>query len=293
LELHIVGMKTEIVTDGTLALERIAATSPDLVLLDTQLPGTNGIELAKIIRQLRRDLSLPIVFLSAESDPHLQLEARTQGGDDFIRKPVDRKALISLVALRAKRGIELRSLIEKDGLTGLLNFGRFMNRLSDELERCRRTGAEVTLAMVDLDHLKSINDLQGYLHGDRVIRALAHALTARLRRIDVVGRYEGDTFGVILLDTSPEIVSGVLDGIRQGFSDLAFEAHDQSFKATISAGLAGSRSYGSAEQLVAAANEALKGAKQGGRNRIGRAPASDGTLLAGNSAEFSEQAMSP
>lgn len=268
LELESAGMRCEVVTDGATTLDRIAATNPDLVLLETRLPGINGIELARIIRQSRRDLALPIVFLSSESDPLLQLEARTLGGDDFIEKPVDREGLVALIRLRAHRGVELRSLMERDGLTGLANHGRFMDRLAQELERCRRTKAEVTVAMVDLDHLQRINEQFGHMGGDAVIRALAQVLVARLRRIDVVGRYDGDQLAVILLDTAPELVGKVLDQIREGFASLPFHMADTAFSATASIGVAGSRDFPQIERLIGAAEAALADAKQAGRNSL-------------------------
>ena len=268
LELESAGMRCEVVTDGAMTLDRIAATNPDLVLLETRMPGINGIELARIIRQSRRDLALPIVFLSSESDPLLQLEARTLGGDDFIEKPVDREGLVALIRLRARRGVELRSLMERDGLTGLANHGRFMDRLTQELERCRRTQAEVTLAMIDLDHLQAINEQFGHMGGDAVIRALAQVLVARLRRIDVVGRYDGDRLAAILLDTAPELVGKVLDQIREGFASLPFRMADTSFTATASIGVAGSRDFPQIERLIGAAEAALADAKQAGRNSL-------------------------
>ena len=78
--------------------------------------------------------------------------------------------------------------MECDSLTGLLNHRRFNDQLSRELARCRRTGAESSLAMIDLDHFKQINDRHGHLIGDRVIRALSNTLTTRLRTTDVIGR---------------------------------------------------------------------------------------------------------
>jgi diguanylate cyclase (GGDEF)-like protein len=270
LELQAAGMQTEVLTDASLALERIAAISPDLVLLDIHLPEINGIDLAKVIRQSRRELSLPIVFVSTETDPHLQLEARIQGGDDFIRKPIDSRTLVSMVTLRARRALALRSLLERDGLTGLLNYSKFMVRLSHEVERCRRTGGEITLALVDLDNLRRANELLGPVKADRIIRSLAQALVGRLRRIDVVARYTGDQFSVILLDTSPEVISAVFEQIREGFAALEFGTEVQPLQLSISVGLAGSRTFGTLEALVAAAGNALKVAKSGGGNRIER-----------------------
>jgi diguanylate cyclase (GGDEF)-like protein len=225
-------------------------------------------ELAKIIRQSRRYLSLPIVFLSGERELGRQLEARALGGDDFISKPVDPKHLVSLVRMRADRGIRLRSIMERDSLTGLLNHARFTDRLDHELERCRRSGGEVSLALIDIDLFKDVNDKFGHVIGDRVLRNLAHTLTVGFRRIDIVGRFGGEEFGVLLLDTPPEAACVVVDRIRQRFSETQFSAGKQPFSVTFSAGVSGSRNHFKSEEIVSAADASMYRAKAAGRNRV-------------------------
>jgi diguanylate cyclase (GGDEF)-like protein len=268
LALEDAGMRASVKTDSAAALIEITASYPDLVLMDMQMPGVSGIELARMIRQSRRHLSLPIVFLSAERDPARQLEARMLGGDDFISKPVDLGRLVSLVRMRAERAKRLRSIMDRDSLTGLLNHGRFIDRLHQELERCRRAGTEVSLALIDLDRFKNVNDVHGHLSGDQVLRTLAHSLSSGLRRIDVIGRYGGEEFGVILLDASPEAAFAAVDKIRQRFSEITFNAKESVFSATFSAGVSGSRSHSTPEQLIAAADAQMYLAKKAGRNRI-------------------------
>jgi diguanylate cyclase (GGDEF)-like protein len=241
---------------------------PDLILMDVQMPGVDGIELARMIRQSRRHLSLPIIFLSAEQDANRQMQARRWGGDDFIVKPIEPLRLASLVRLKAERSGTLRSMMERDSLTGLYNHGRFKDRLAHEIERCHRSRGEISLAMIDIDHFKHINDRFGHLIGDNVLRALSNALTAGLRRIDVIGRYGGEEFGVILLETPPQAAKLAIDKLRQRFADLPFEAVGSSFSATFSAGIAGSRTYGELNQLIAAADQALYAAKHAGRNQV-------------------------
>lgn len=277
LALESAGMRASVVTNPASALDQMNPRSPDLVLMDVQMPGASGIEVAQVIRQSRRYLSLPIVFLSAERDPARQLAARKLGGDDFIPKPVDPGRLVSLVRMRAQRAVALRSMMDRDSLTGLLNHGRFKDRLAHELERCKRTGAEINFALIDVDRFKQVNDTYGHTSGDRVLRALSHTLTAGLRRTDVVGRYGGEEFGVILLDTQPHLSRSVLDRIRRSFADLRFESEGRSFSVSFSAGLASSTSFPSSEQLINAADQLLYSAKAGGRNRI--AVAADDTSI--------------
>jgi diguanylate cyclase (GGDEF)-like protein len=261
-------MSVSIVSDPTEALSRLNMVLPDLILMDVQMPGVDGIELARMIRQSRRHLSLPIIFLSGEQDASRQMQARRFGGDDFIAKPIEPLRLASLVRLKAERSGALRSMMERDSLSGLYNYGRFKDRLSHEIERCRRTGGEFSLAMIDLDHFKHINDRFGHLIGDNIIRALSNTLTVGLRRIDVIGRYGGEEFGVILLETPPLAARLAIDKLRERFAGLPFEAIGSTFGATFSAGIAGSRTYSEVNPLMAAADQALYAAKHAGRNQV-------------------------
>jgi diguanylate cyclase (GGDEF)-like protein len=262
------GMAVEVVDKATAAFERLNASPPDLILMDVQMPGIDGIEIARMIRQSRRYLSVPIVFVSGEPDAVRQMEARRFGGDEFVSKPVDLRHLVALVHLRAERAKLMRSIMERDSLTGLLNHSRFKERLCHELERSRRIGGEVSLAIVDIDHFKLINDTHGHLIGDRVIRALANSLASGLRRIDIVGRYGGEEFGVIMLDTPTQPAAIAIDKQRRSFGDVEFDASGVRFRASFSAGLAGSHDHASTESIIAAADRALYAAKQGGRNRV-------------------------
>lgn len=266
--LEAAGMIVESTSDPARAPGLIGAHFPDLVLMDLQMPGISGIELAQVIRQSRRFLSLPIVFLSAEQDSERQMRARRFGGDDFITKPVDFERLVRLVRLRAERARTLRGAMEHDSLTGLLNHGRFKDKLHHELERCRRTGAEISLALLDLDRFKAVNDTYGHLAGDRVIRGLARTLRTRLRRIDLVGRYGGEEFGVILLDTGPAAAFQAIDLVRHAFSQQQFEEGGRSFRVTVSGGIASSRAHPDMNGLIAAADAMLYEAKRAGRDAV-------------------------
>jgi diguanylate cyclase (GGDEF)-like protein len=262
------GMVVRIADTPVAALNQFYADLPDLVLMDMQMPDVTGIELARMIRQSRRYLSIPIVFLSAEQDIQRQMEARKFGGDDFIAKPIEPARLVSVVRLRAERAGAVRSVMERDSLTGLLNHARFKDRLVHELERCSRNGGELSFAMIDLDRFKQVNDTHGHLVGDRVIRALSNTLASGLRKIDILGRYGGEEFGVILLDTAPQAAAPAIDKLRAQFCELALDTSLGRLRSSFSAGVAGSRNYPGVEQIIAAADSALYAAKHAGRNRV-------------------------
>lgn len=272
LALRQAGMQVTAIADPAQAIAAIAAGTPDLVLMDVQMPGIDGIELARVIRQTRRNLSLPILFLSAEQDTGRQMLARRLGGDDFIPKPVDLDRLVTLVRLRAERARALRAVMETDSLTGLLNHARFKERLGLELERAQRHRMALSLVLLDLDHFKLVNDTHGHLVGDRVIRGLARSLQKRLRRSDVIGRYGGEEFAVMLLDTPPEAALPTIDRIRERFAETPFETADASFSASFSAGIAGLVKGGADAGVMEPAGLA-SGGRQGGAAAVARAAA--------------------
>jgi diguanylate cyclase (GGDEF)-like protein len=272
LTLRQAGMQVTAVSDPAHAIEAISANAPDLILMDVQMPEIDGIELARVIRQTRRHLSLPILFLSAEQDPKRQMLARRLGGDDFVTKPVDLDRLVDLVRLRAERARSLRAVMETDSLTGLLNHARFKERLGLELERARRHGTVLSLVLLDLDHFKSVNDSFGHLVGDRVIRGLARSLQKRLRRTDVIGRYGGEEFAALLPNTPPDAALLTMDRIRERFAAGSFDTENTSFSVSFSAGIATSHARSEPETMISAADAALYAAKRAGRNRVMLAP---------------------
>jgi diguanylate cyclase (GGDEF)-like protein len=269
LALESAGMKAHVITDPTEATEAINRTRPDLVLLDMNMPVANGLEVARIIRQSRQNLSLPIMFLSAERDAERRQEARRIGGDDFISKPVDLETLAALVEIRAARARSLRQIMERDSLTGLLNHARFKDRLAAEIDRSKRTGSPISVSILDLDHFKKVNDTYGHQAGDKVIQTLAHSLSGALRRTDIIARYGGEEFAILLLDTQSADAVAVMNKIRCNFAALEFEAEAGPFSVTLSAGISQmSATKDTAESVIRAADNALYQAKDAGRNRV-------------------------
>jgi len=262
------GMRVEELHDPLGILQPLVDLRPDLVLMDLYMPGCTGVELAAAIRQQEAFVGIPIVFLSQERERNLQLEALRLGGDDFLVKPVDPGHLASIVATRAQRGRVLRSHMVRDSLTGLLNHSAILDRLGAELARAERSGASLAVAMLDLDHFKAVNDTHGHAAGDRVLRALSHMLQQRLRKTDLVGRYGGEEFAVVLPGATAEAAQRILDDIRQSFRELDFVFGGATIRCTFSAGVADFPAHREVERLVPAADEALYAAKREGRDRV-------------------------
>ncbi|MFV8834453.1 diguanylate cyclase [Aquisalimonas sp.] len=261
-------MRANIVSDPMNVLDALEEQATDLILMDMYMPQCDGNELARVIRQVPRYASIPIVFLSSETQVDRQLDAMSRGGDDFLTKPIEPAHLIRSVAIRAGRARQLRSLMVTDNLTGLLNHTRIKEELENEVGRTSRREGGLAFVMLDIDHFKNINDTHGHPAGDTVIRSLARVLQQRLRRTDSIGRYGGEEFAVIMPDATAEQAMRTLDGIRRSFASIRQEAGGKQFTVTFSAGIAAFPAYATAETLTMAADSALYKAKNGGRNQV-------------------------
>ncbi|MBI4756863.1 MAG: diguanylate cyclase [Betaproteobacteria bacterium] len=262
------GFRVKMLTDPLKVLDALQSSPPELILMDMYMPGATGEELARVIRQQDAYLSIPIVFLSAEADQTRQREAMALGGDEFLQKPIEPEHLVSAVKSRIIRYRALRGVMARDSLTGLLNHTNFKDRLRVELARAQRHGHPVSLAMVDIDHFKRVNDTWGHPAGDRVIKNLAQLLKRRLRGGDLIGRYGGEEFALALPDTPVEVARKVLEDIRGKFSCLTHGTGERSFGCTLSAGLAVTPPAHDPESIIQAADFALYAAKHGGRDRV-------------------------
>jgi diguanylate cyclase (GGDEF)-like protein len=264
------GMIATVVSDPMRVLDVMCENTADLVLMDMYMPGCNGMELAKVIRQVPRHASIPIVYLSAEMELNRQLDALSLGGDDFLTKPINPMHLIRSISIRAERARSLRTLMVTDNLTGLLNHSRIKEQLQTEVARAQRTGSVLSFAMLDIDCFKSINDTHGHHVGDRVIKTMARVLQQRLRQTDSIGRHGGEEFAVILPDAGIEKATMILDQLRADFSKVYQLAPGGAFNVTFSGGVATLADTGDAVSLAVAADKALYTAKREGRNRIAR-----------------------
>ncbi len=261
------GVDVQVITSPNSILEIMDSFSPELIIMDLYLEETTGAEVAQVIRQHRSYFSLPIVFLSSETNLDIQLQTLEQG-DDFLQKPISDAHLVSAVRTRIGRARTLGRLMYHDSLTGLLNHITLKLHLETELARCQRHGQELCYVMLDLDGFKQVNDRFGHQSGDRVLKSLAHLLQERLRKTDQLGRYGGDEFGVILPNTTVDTAFEIIDEMRVRFSQLRYLGDDKEFSLTLSAGIAASRGCGELEQLMSDADAAMYQAKSGGRNQV-------------------------
>ena len=245
---------------------------PDLVLMDMHMPHCTGVEATRVLRQLTYYQSLPVVYLSSETDMGMQVEALRLGGDQFLTKPFNPIILGAVVKTKIERFREMQRSSQLDGLTGLLNHSATKTRLAQLLGGVSAKKDKLCVAMIDIDHFKSVNDLYGHPVGDQVIRSLAWLLKGRLRGIDIVGRYGGEEFLVVLRNADIAEAHRVLDRIRIDFARLPHAHAGGTLRCAFSAGIATFPVYQTINELTQAADGALLAAKRLGRNRVERAP---------------------
>ena len=251
--------------------EVLSGFRPDLILMDINLPELSGYDLARYVRQADQYAMLPIVFLTSEGRLDARIKTVKAGGDDHLTKPVHPALLVSSVAARLERARFLRTLVTRDGLTRLLAHTSFMEQAQALVaQKLRHGGSPAALVMIDIDHFKTINDSFGHQAGDRVLVSLSILLRRHLRRSDIVGRYGGEEFALVLDHLSEEHAVRLIQRLLTEFSVLEHHAPSgAAFRATFSAGVAMfDASSMDLERWIQAADAALYGAKRAGRNRI-------------------------
>ena len=262
------GMESHAVTDPREILNRLRSYQPDLVLMDMFMPGCTGVEATRVIRQHPEFLSTPIVYLSGEGSMGLQVDALRLGGEYFLTKPFNSVFLNAVVKSKIERYRALRRSMQHDGLTGLLNHRAIKDRLATAIHLAARTNGLLSIAMIDIDHFKHVNDKYGHPIGDQVIRGLAWLLKQRLRKSDLIGRYGGEEFLVVLPDSDSHQAHHILDRIRRDFAMIQHATSDTSFKVSFSTGVSGYPAITCPEALIKDADAALYDAKQRGRNTV-------------------------
>ncbi len=248
--------------------EYIMNFDPDVILLDMYMPEISGFELASIIRQHQNFESIPIVIMSGETDINKQFKMRSAGADDFILKPFKPHHLVDTVLNRIQRSRQTKRLIYTDGLTSLMIFPKVKEQILTLMESCARYDLDFTLALIDLDHFKTINDKYGHLAGDQVLREFSDFLLSRVRKSDLVTRYGGEEFAIVFPYTSAENAVRALNSLRDSFSQRPMHSGANEFLVTFSAGIASISKHQDLESLIGAADQALYKAKELGRNRI-------------------------
>lgn len=268
---------------------------PDLVITDWDMPGLSGIELIQRLKAREATRDIPVIMCTGQMTSSENLEAALDAGAvDYVRKPVEpielRARTRSMLQLSAsfrriksneqdlarqnellnRQAAQLHVAAITDPLTGLCNRAYLMDQLSREFSNSQRHDRTLSCLLLDVDHFKSINDNHGHLAGDGVLREIAQRLRGQLRRGDVLGRYGGEEFLVLLPDTAAGPAAALAESLRASIAQTAVVEGDLQVQVSVSIGVADQQSnaLASATQLLKHADEALYAAKRQGRNRV-------------------------
>jgi two-component system cell cycle response regulator len=261
------------------AIDLMARVDFDIIFMEHVLPDGDGLDFMR--RNRKKDLEIPVVVITGQGNEMIASQVIQNGAYDYLPKDlVTRESLTrsigkALKKFRLKKAItmaqkKMAEMSTKDALTGLYNRRYFTEALERELARANRYRSEVVLCMLDLDHFKTVNDTYGHPAGDAVLSELGGMLKEYIRESDLLCRYGGEEFAIILTNTEPEKARVVCERFREMVAWHEFSYNGFSFHVTVSIGIASydSTSNPSVLELIELADKALYRAKNAGRNNV-------------------------
>ncbi|MBD2018842.1 response regulator, partial [Leptolyngbya sp. FACHB-36] len=262
------GLHVTVLDNPLRFLDTLESTRPDLLVLDVEMPEINGIELCQVVRNDLRWSSLPVLFLTAHSDAETMHRVFEAGADDYVRKPIVGPELVTRIFNRLERSRLLKCLAETDALTGVPNRQKSTQSLTQFLQWCSHCQRSFCFALIQLDHLKQVNQQYSHAMGDDVLARFGELLRQVFHSEDVVGRWGGAEFVVGMPTLTKKDAAQRLSELRKTLNRLEFTAEDGTpFRATFRAGVVQYPQDGADLQtLYQAANLLLSQDRTGGGN---------------------------
>ncbi len=265
-------LRVEGATSGKDGMIKAEVFQPDLVLLDLNMPGVDGFDMLRLLKNNANTRDIPVLVVSGASRPQEKVRVFDLGAVDFVVKPFELSELRARIHVALRTQGLLRMLAQRaqiDGLTGLFNRSYFDQRWREEHQRAIRSGQPLSLAFVDLDKFKEINDTFGHSAGDEVLTGVATMIQKTLRVGDIPCRFGGEEFVIILPDTAPKHAALLCERIRSQCEHMVWARHTDR-NVTLSIGVTGTESPGphASEKWIEEADRNLYRAKSEGRNRV-------------------------
>ena len=269
------GYVVDTVEDGQQAVDAVGKGGVDLVLLDILMPRLSGLDACRLIKGMTSESFLPVILVTVKTDSQSRIEGLRFGADDYVIKPFDETELCARVeamlrikrlhdqVVDAKRRLEEAS--EHDALTGVYNYRHLHNRLTVEFKRAERQQDTLACALLDIDGLQDINERSGQSAGDAALRDVAELIRQCVRESDVVARFGGDEFVIIMPGTH---FAGSLAAAERLLREA--QARRPSLPCAFSIGISfyPSRDVRTKDALLRSADAALFQAKQQGGSRV-------------------------
>jgi diguanylate cyclase (GGDEF)-like protein len=273
---------------GAEAIRSLKENGPfDLVLLDVMLPdpesptggGMDGFEVCQNIKSDPNLNDIMIFLVTVKDQPEDIMRGIDAGADDYITKPFNTTLLLAkikamlriknLTAELKKKNLLLEEMAITDGLTGVPNYRFFIDKLEEEVKRSRRYKTPFSLLIIDLDNFKEVNDNYGHRHGDYVLREVAARLQQGLRETDLLARYGGDEFAMLLLQTDEDGGKNVAEQVLERLaSPITTNEIEHNIEASIGLVIHDSLKDVTADDLIVAADNALYTAKEMGGDQV-------------------------
>ena len=259
--------------NGAAVLAMVHKLKPDVILLDIMMPGLDGFEVCKLLKNDFDIKDIPVIMVTAKTEGIDIKKSLEMGAFDYIKKPIDEIEVIARVqsAIQFKQTQDkLKEMAMKDGLTGLYNHALLIELFEKEIDKQQRNNGSISFAMIDIDNFKKINDTYGHISGDTVLKELSNILMSSVRGGDIVGRYGGEEFSIVFPGIDEQNAFQLCERIRKEVEDFNFEIGIETVKITISIGINFNELKGiiNKREIIQKADEALYRAKHNGRNRM-------------------------
>ncbi|MBP7175570.1 MAG: diguanylate cyclase [Thermoclostridium sp.] len=270
---------------GETALDLASNVKFDLILLDIMMPVMDGFEVCRRIREKPEYGSVPVIFLSAKAGIESVMKGFELGAVDYVRKPFNPAELVARVKIhvelkKTREELELQNskllkaysemelMAVTDPLTGLFNRREMLSRIEHEIVRFNRNSLPFTIVLSDIDFFKKVNDTYGHECGDFILKSVAGTLKSTLRKQDIVSRWGGEEFLLLLPGTDPFGAAIIAEKLRKKIEDENFSFQDVIIRITMTFGISSISQAQTADALVRLADKAMYTGKQAGRNRV-------------------------
>ncbi|HKB80232.1 MAG TPA: diguanylate cyclase [Thermoanaerobaculia bacterium] len=265
---------------GSEARTKLAKIAWDLAVLDRRLPDLDGAELCAELKARPEFKTRYVILLTGEDEQAEKIRGLDLGADDYVTKPFQQAELLARIRagkrivdlqkelLETNRRLELLSIT--DGLTGLYNHRYFQDELGRAFEESTRYRRPLSLAIVDLDFFKRVNDNYGHSVGDEVLKAVSRLFLDSIRSTDLAARYGGEEFAVMMPETVPADAASFAEKIRALVESTPAVTQAGPIPLTVSIGVSAVPHPGIqvARELIVSADSALYRAKRQGRNQV-------------------------
>lgn len=258
---------------GEEALIKVKEEKPDLIILDITMPGMDGIEVKAKLNEDTSTASIPVIFLTSRATTSDKVAGFNLGIDDYITKPFEFEELLARIKSALNRRKFYEEISMSDGLTGLYNVHYFKKEFDLFFNIAKRYKKVFSLAIVDVDNFKEINDNYGHAVGDFTLKKVSSIMKKTLRKSDILMRYGGDEFIIILPESDEDQAVRAMERVREKIKDKVFVFKDTGAKITfsISIGVAGYRdSLKNETQMLELADNRMYEDKKMAKNKKNR-----------------------